>query len=114
MKARAEPGNWSRFYILDNKNRPVLVAGREEWSRWMVENDPVFRRTLLEDSGGVVTTRFRGVAEGEPKEPPLFVTRVSGMGEQDNQSFGSPTLEAALTLHEEIVQKLLRQLGGKA
>ncbi|WP_354686447.1 hypothetical protein [Cupriavidus necator] len=114
MKARDEPGNWSRFYILDNKNRPVQAAGREEWSHWMAENDAVFRRTLLEDSGGMVTTRFRGVAQAEPRDPPLFVTRVTGMGEQENQSFGAPTLEAALTLHEEIVQKLLRQLAGKA
>ncbi|WP_042878827.1 hypothetical protein [Cupriavidus necator] len=114
MKARAEPGNWSRFYILDKKNRPVQVPGREEWQRWMEGNDPVFRRTVLEDSGGTtVTTRFRGVAEAMGN-PVLFVTRVTGMEEQDNESFGSPTLEAALTLHEEIVQKRLRQLTGKA
>lgn len=112
MKARAETANWSRFYILDDKGRPVQVAGREAWSRWMADNDPVFRRTLLEASGGTVTTRFRGVAEETPQAPPLFVTRVTGMDEQDNASYGSPTLDAALALHEEIVQKLLRQLGA--
>ncbi|QEZ43190.1 hypothetical protein [Cupriavidus oxalaticus] len=111
MKARAETGHWSRYYVLDLKNRPVEVPAREEWERWMAENDPVFRRTLLQDSGGVVTTRFRGLAQASG-EAPLFVTRVTGMGEQDNESYGAPTLAAALALHDEIVKKLLRQLGG--
>ncbi|BDB27598.1 hypothetical protein CTP10_R50060 [Cupriavidus sp. P-10] len=111
MKARAEPGRWSRYYVLDLKNRPVAVAGREAWERWMAENDPIFRRTLLQDSGGVVTTRFRGLAQASG-DAPLFVTRVTGMGEHDNQSYGAPTLAAALDLHDEIVKTLLRQLGG--
>ncbi|MBP0639267.1 hypothetical protein [Cupriavidus sp. AcVe19-6a] len=110
MKARSETGHWSRYFVLDLKNRPVEAA-RGEWERWMAENDPVFRRTLLQESGGVVTTRFRGLAQASG-DARLFVTRVTGMGEEDNESYGAPTLAAALALHDEIVKKLLRQLGG--
>lgn len=113
MKAHSDIGHWSRFYILDKKNHPVQVSDHDAWSRWMAENDLVFRRTLLEEAGGTVTTRFRGVSEAAPVDTPLFVTRVTGMGEEGSASYGSPTLHEALELHEEIVQKLLRQLTGR-
>src|SRR5260221_12090209 len=61
---------WGRFYILDATNRPVQVFDRSEWSRWMAENELIFRRTLLQDSGATVTTRFRGVSEPEPGDTP--------------------------------------------
>lgn len=76
----------------------------------MAENELVFRRTLLEDCGGTVTTRFRGVSEPAPKDTPLFETRVAGMGAQDNGAYISCTLDEALEQHERIVQKLLRTL----
>ncbi len=79
----------------------------------MAGNELIFRRTLLEDSGGTVTTRFRGVSEPVPRDTPLFVTRVAGMGAQDNESYGSCTLDEALEQHERIVQKLLRALAGR-
>jgi hypothetical protein len=41
------------------------------------------------------------------------LTRVTGLAEQDNESFGAPTLDAALEEHERIVQKLLRHLTGR-
>lgn len=113
MKSRDDPSKWHRFYILDKKNRPVLVADREAWSRWMAENDPVFRRTLLEQSGVTVTTRFRGLSAAAPTDTPLFITRVTGLAAQDNDSFGAQTLEGALEQHEQIVQKLLRELTGR-
>jgi len=112
-KSRDDPSKWARFYILDEKNRPVQVADHDEWSRWMAENDLVFRRTLLEQSGGMVTTRFRGVSEAEPKDTPLFITRVTGLEAHGNESYGAPTLEVALEQHEQIVQKLLRELIGR-
>ncbi len=31
---------------------------RSEWSRWMAENELIFRRTLLEESGVTVTTYY--------------------------------------------------------
>lgn len=111
MKTPDHSAKWGRFYILDEKNRPVLASDREAWSRWMAENDPVFRRTLLEQSGAVVTTRFRGVSEAAPTETPLFITRVTGLAAKDNESYGAPTLEDALAQHEQIVQKLLRELS---
>ncbi|AQV97328.1 MULTISPECIES: hypothetical protein [Cupriavidus] len=110
MKPRHGPQAWRRFYILDEKNRPIEVTDHDEWSRWMAENDLVFRRTLLEQSGGMVTTRFRGVSEAAPTDTPLFITRVTGLAGQDNESYGAQTLEAALEEHERIVQQLLRQL----
>ncbi|SDC87974.1 hypothetical protein SAMN05216345_104287 [Cupriavidus sp. YR651] len=113
MKPRDDPQKWCRFYILDEKNRPVQVTDQEAWSRWMAENDLVFRRTLLEQSGGVVTTRFRGVSEAAPKDTPLFLTRVTGLAGHDNESYGAPTLDAAMEEHERIVQKLLRELSGQ-
>lgn len=114
MKSRDESPKWRRFYILDKKNRPAQVSDREAWSRWMAENDPVFRRTLLEQSGGTVTTRFRGVSEAAPTDTPLFITRVTGLAPpQQNESYGAQTLEAALEQHERIVQKLLRELSGQ-
>jgi hypothetical protein len=103
---------WGRFYILDAKNRPVQVFDRSEWSRWMAENELIFRRTLLQDSGATVTTRFRGVSEPEPGDTPLFVTRVAGMEARDNKSYGARTLDEALEQHERLVQKLLRKAGG--
>lgn len=112
MKSRHESPKWRRFYILDEKNRPTEASSRDAWSRWMAENDPVFRRTLLEQSGGMVTTRFRGVSEAAPTDTPLFITRVTGLATQQNESYGAHTLEAALEQHERIVQKLLRELSG--
>lgn len=113
MKSRDDPSKWRRFYVLDNKNRPVPVADHDAWSRWMAENDPVFRRTLLEKSGVTVTTRFRGLSEAAPKDTPLFITRVTGLAEQDNDSYGASTLASALEQHEQIVQKFLRELTGR-
>lgn len=79
----------------------------------MAENELVFRHTLLEDSGITVTTRFRGVSEPAPKDTPLFVTRVAGVGARDMESYGSYTLDEALEQHERIVQQLLRALTGR-
>ena len=100
---------WDRFYILNSHNEPVEVADRLEWSRWMEEYDPVFRRTVLEASGSTVTTRFRGVSEAAPVDTPLFITRVAGMSDpEQNRSYGARSLQAALAQHERIVQKLLQ------
>lgn len=99
---------WARFYILNERNEPVEVAGHGEWSRWMEENDPVFRRTVLEAAGSTVTTRFRGVSEAAPVDTPLFITRVAGVADPgENCSYGASSLQAALAQHERIVQKLL-------
>ncbi|MHA7685652.1 hypothetical protein [Cupriavidus sp. PET2-C1] len=108
MRSRSVPPRWSRFYILDAKNRPVQVLGQGEWSRWMAENELIFRRTLLEDCGVVVTTRFRGVSERAPRDTPLFVTRVVGKVADQNESYGACTLDEALERHELLVQKLIR------
>jgi hypothetical protein len=112
-KSRDDSSKWARFYILDEKNRPVQVTDHDEWSRWVSENDLVFRRTLLEQSGGMVTTRFRGVSEAAPTDTPLFITRVTGLDVFGNESYGAPTLEVALEQHEQVVQKLLRELIGR-
>ena len=110
MKSRSVPSSRERVYVLDAKNRPVEVFDRDEWSRWMAENELIFRRTLLDESGVTVTTRFRGVSEQKTGAPSVFVTRVAGMQAQDNNSYGAPTLDEALEQHELIVQKILRML----
>jgi hypothetical protein len=79
----------------------------------MAENELIFRRTLLEDFGIAVTTRFRGVSEPAPRDTPLFVTRVVGRGPEENESYGCHTLDDALEQHEQIVQKLLRALARR-
>ncbi|WP_233870610.1 hypothetical protein [Paraburkholderia adhaesiva] len=114
MKSRSIPPRGERFYVLDAKNTPVEVFNRNEWSRWMAENELVFRRTLLDESGVTVTTRFRGVADARAGEPALFVTRITGMkARDDNESFGTSTLDEALERHECIVQKILQMLTGR-
>ena len=110
MKSRSVPSSRERFYVLDAKNRPVEVFDRGEWSRWMTENELIFRRTLLDESGVTVTTRFRGASEQKAGEASLFVTRVAGMEARDNKSHGARTLDEALEQHELIVQKILRML----
>src|SRR5437868_13544978 len=110
MRSRSVSPRWSRFYILDAKNRPVQVLDQGEWSRWMAENELIFRRTLMEDFGVVVTTRFRGVSERAPRDTPLFVTRVVGKVAEENESYGARTLDEALEQHEQLVQKLIRAL----
>ena len=102
-----------RLYVLDGKNRPVEVFDFSEWSRWRSENDLIFRRTLLDESGVTITTRFRGVSNSKTGEALLFVTRIAGMPAQDNRSYGAPTLNEALEQHERIVQKILRLLTGR-
>ena len=52
------PPQWERFYILDAKNRPIEMFDRSEWSRWMAENELIFRRTLLEEFGVTVTKYY--------------------------------------------------------
>lgn len=114
MRSRTVPPKGERFYVLDAKNRPVEVFDHSEWTRWMAENELVFRRTLLEESGVTVTTRFRGVADTKAGEPALFVTRIAGMdARDDNESYGASTLEEALARHERIVRKILRSLTGR-
>ncbi|SAK77741.1 hypothetical protein [Caballeronia ptereochthonis] len=113
MKARPVPSSWERFYILDAKNRPVEVFDRGEWSRWMTENELIFRRTLLDESGVTVTTRFRGVSDQKTGEVSLFVTRIAGMEARDDRSYGARTLDEAQELHERIVQQILRKLTGR-
>jgi hypothetical protein len=71
--------------VLDAKSRPVEVFNRSEWSRWMAENELIFRRTLLDGSGVTVTTRFRGVSEPKTGEASLFVTPLAGMDPGDNR-----------------------------
>lgn len=110
MKARSIPSSSERFYVLDAKNRPVNVFDRGEWSRWMTENELIFRRTLLDEYGVTVTTRFRGVSEPKTGDASLFVTRVAGMEARDNRSYGARTLDEALEQHELTVQKILRTL----
>ena len=100
MKARSIPSSSERFYVLDAKNRPVEVFDRGEWSRWMTENELIFRRTLLDEYGVTVTTRFRGVSEPKTGDASLFVTRVAGMEARDNRSYGARTLDEALEQHE--------------
>lgn len=114
MRSRSVPSQCESFYVLDAKNRPVEVFDRSEWSRWMAENELIFRRTLLEASGVTVTTRFRGVADAKSGEPALFVTRIAGMEvRDDNESYGASTLDEALERHEHIVQKILKILTGR-
>ncbi|MGF6408875.1 hypothetical protein [Paraburkholderia sp. MM5482-R1] len=113
MKTRSVPPRRENVYVLDAKNRPVEVFDRGEWSRWMAENELIFRRTLLEESGVTVTTRFRGVSEARTGEPLLFVTRIAGMQARENKSYGTRMLDEALELHERIVQKILRMLTGR-
>lgn len=113
MKSRSVPSSRERFYILDAKNKPVEVFDRTEWSRWMSENELIFRRTLLDEAGVTVTTRFRGVSEPKTSDGSLFVTRVAGMEERDNKSYGTRTLDEAMEQHELIVQKILRMLTGR-
>lgn len=113
MKSRSVPPKWERLYVLDEKNRPVEVFDRSEWSRWMSENELIFRRTLLEESGVTVTTRFCGGSETNTGEALLFLTRIAGMQARDNRSYGAGTLDEALEQHERIVQKILRMLTGR-
>jgi hypothetical protein len=77
MKSRSVQSSRERFYVLDARNRPVAVFDRSEWSHWMTENELIFRRTLLDESGVTVTTRFRGLSEPKTGQASLFVTRVA-------------------------------------
>ncbi|MBB5403111.1 hypothetical protein OKW50_007158 [Paraburkholderia youngii] len=113
MKTPPVPSSSERIYVLDAKNRPVEVFDHDAWSRWMMENELIFRRTLLDDYGVTVTTRFRGVSNPKTAEVLLFVTRVAGMQTQDNRSYGARTLNEALEQHERIVQKILRKMTGR-
>ncbi|MEM5372325.1 hypothetical protein V4C53_40775 [Paraburkholderia azotifigens] len=113
MNPGTVPRKRKHLYILDGKNRPVEVFDFSEWSRWMSGNDRVFRRTLMEESGVTVTTRFRGASEAGIGEAQLFVTGVAGMQEQNNEGLRSNTLDDALEKHERIVQKILRVLTGR-
>ena len=89
MKSRIVPPSRERFYVLDAKNRPVEAFDRGERSRWTTENELIFRRTLLGESGVTVTTRFRGVSEPKTGEVSLFVTRIAGMEAQRQQELRS-------------------------
>jgi hypothetical protein len=113
MKSLSVPPRRERFYVLDAKNRPVEVFDWGEWSRWMTDNELIFRRTLLDESGVTVTTRFRGVSDSRTGEALLFVTRVAGMQARDKKSYAAGTLDEALEEHERVVQKILRMLTAR-
>jgi len=103
MKSRSVPTTWRRFFVLGAKNLPVEVVDRSEWSRWMSEHELLFRRTVLDESGVTVTTRFRSMSEARTGEAVLFVTRISGMGAGDNKSYATRTLDEARTQHERVL-----------
>lgn len=102
-----------RFYILDAKDTPVEVFDPSAWSRWMSENELVFRRTVLDESGVTITTRFRGVSNAKTGDAWLFVTRIAGTAAPDNQSYAARTLDEALDQHERMLQAILRKLTGR-
>lgn len=113
MKSASAPPKRQRIYILDEKDAPVEVFDHSAWSRWMSENDLVFRRTVLDESGVTITTRFRGVSEAGTGAPLLFVTRIAGMETQDNKCYAAGTLDEALEEHERILQDIIRKLTGR-
>ncbi|AOK61285.1 hypothetical protein [Burkholderia ubonensis] len=114
MTSRSIPPKGRRLYILDAKDTPVEVFDHDAWSRWMSENELVFRRTVLDESGVTITTRFRGVSDAKRGEALLFVTRVAGMADaQDNQAYAASTLDAALEQHERLLQDVFRKLTGR-
>ncbi|OMG71035.1 hypothetical protein [Burkholderia ubonensis] len=114
MTSRTIPPKGRRLYILDAKDMPVEVFDHDAWSRWMAENELVFRRTVLDESGVTITTRFRGVSDVKSGEALLFVTRVAGMEDaQDNQGYAASTLDAALEQHERLLQDIFRKLIGR-
>ena len=110
MKPRSVTPTGQRLYILDEKNVPVEVFDRNAWSRWMSENELVFRRTVLDESGVTITTRFRGVSDSKSGEALLFVTRIAGMETRDNKGYAAHTLDEAMDQHERILQSILRKL----
>ena len=67
----------------------------------------------MEEPGVTITTRFRGVSETSTGEALLFVIRIAGMQERDDESYGGRTLDEALEQHERIVQKILQMLAGR-
>ncbi|AOJ65242.1 hypothetical protein WJ32_22315 [Burkholderia ubonensis] len=114
MTSRTIPPKGRRLYILDAKDTPVEVFDHDAWSRWMAENELVFRRTVLDESGVMITTRFRGMSDAKSGEALLFVTRVAGMADaQDNQGYAASTLDAALEQHERLLQDIFRKLIGR-
>ncbi|MBN3787037.1 hypothetical protein [Burkholderia sp. Ac-20353] len=113
MKSRSVPPKGRRFYVLDADDVPVEVFDEDAWSRWMSETDLVFRRTVLDDSGVTITTRFRGVADAKSADVCLFVTRIAGMAEQENKAFAARTADEALEQHERVLQEILRKLTGR-
>ncbi|TCW85599.1 hypothetical protein C5O80_10520 [Burkholderia sp. SRS-46] len=112
MNPRPVTAKSRRLYVLDAKDTPVEVFDQGAWSRWMSENELVFRRTVLDESGVTITTRFRGVADAKTGEAYLFVTRIAGMDAPDNQGYAARTLDEALDQHERVFQAIVRRLTG--
>ncbi|KVQ04681.1 hypothetical protein [Burkholderia ubonensis] len=114
MTSRSSSPNGRRLYILDAKDTPVEVFDHDAWSRWMSENELIFRRTVLDESGVTITTRFRGMSDAKSGEALLFVTRVAGMADaNDNQAYAASTLDDALEQHERLLQEIFRKLTGR-
>ncbi|RQS68715.1 hypothetical protein DID96_19215 [Burkholderia sp. Bp8963] len=113
MTSRSVPAKARRFFVLDADDVPVEVFDESAWTRWMAENDLVFRRTVLDESGVTITTRFRGVADAKTVDVCLFVTRIAGMAVQDNKAFAARTADEALEQHERLLQEILRKLTGR-
>jgi hypothetical protein len=88
-----------RLYILDGKNRPVEVFDFSEWSHWMSENDDLSAHLY----GGTRRDNHDPLprcVRNEYWRCLLFVTRVAGMQERDNESYGARALDEALEQHE--------------
>lgn len=113
MKSRSVQSSRERFYVLDAQNRPVAVFDRSEWSRWMTENELIFRRTLLDESGVTVTTRFRGLSEPKTGEASLFVTPLAGMDAGDNSEAQGSFIPSSRSTNPRLLQPLAhQQLNG--
>lgn len=95
-------------FILNDDLEPVPEGDLMTWSRWMEEHGDK-RRVALSDVGGTqVSAVFLGLdysyVDGASM-PMLYETMVFG-GDGAEHTVRSPSREAALAAHAEIVRKL--------
>jgi hypothetical protein len=89
-----------RFYVLNDKQKPIVTASTREWAAWMAEKE---NWILKQDFFGIVlvSTVFLGLdmSFGFSNSPLLFETMIFG-GKHDHYQKRCATYVEALEMHK--------------
>lgn len=100
----------TKFYVLNEQGEPVR-ASREAWQEWYNRTDHHVAYTQI---GSVqVSTIFLGVSAQDGESPTLWETMVLGGRKNLSRDRCNGSREAALAMHEKMVNAVKETITDK-